>query len=127
MQDAIAANICPKKGKIFVCGLALDFCVHDTCVNAVALGMERVFIVVDAARAAHVPGVGAHGSGFLTDPSFVRSSLASNGVNMVSYWSVLPEGYAVSQVYSPGLGFPGALGPIGLKTGSNLKVITVTI
>ena len=123
MQDAIAANICPKKGKIFVCGLALDFCVHDTCVNAVALGMERVFIVVDAARAAHVPGVGAHGSGFLTDPAFVRSSLASNGVNMVSYWGVLPEGYTVPRVYSPpGLSFPGVLGPIGLKTGSNLKV-----
>jgi nicotinamidase-related amidase len=127
MQDAIAANICPKKGKIFVCGLALDFCVHDTCVNAVALGMERVFIVADAARAAHVPGVGAHGSGFLTDPAFVRSSLASNGVNVVSYWGVLPEGYTVPRVYSPpGLSFPGALGPIGLKTGSNLKVESST-
>ena len=73
MQDVLNAKLCPEKGRIFVCGLALDFCVHDTCVNAIARDMQRVSIIVDAARAAHVPGLGSYGSGFLSEPSAVKS------------------------------------------------------
>ena len=122
MQDVLNAKLCPEKGRIFVCGLALDFCVHDTCVNAIALGMQRVSIIVDAARAAHVPGLGSYGSGFLSEPSAVKSSLASSGVKIVSFWDVLPEGYNVPRVHEPGIGFPAALGPIGLKSTSTLKI-----
>lgn len=60
-------------GKLFVTGLALDFCVLDTAVNAADLPNAKdlfssVTILVDHARAAHVPHIGIHGSGFLTSP-----------------------------------------------------------
>ena len=66
LQDAVRT-----KKRLFVCGLALDFCVLDTCINAVALGFESVHIVLDAARAAHIPGFGQFGTGFLSDPKEV--------------------------------------------------------
>ena len=59
----------------FTCALLLLYSIYftshsadDTCINARAVGIERVHFVVDAARAAHVPGVGLFGSGFLSDP-----------------------------------------------------------
>lgn len=62
MQDVLAKN-CPTVfsnredgGRVYVCGLALDFCVHDTCVNASTLGITKVSMIVDAARAAHIAG-----------------------------------------------------------------------
>ena len=63
------------KKRIFVCGLALDFCVMDTCINATFNGFKDVHYVLDAARAAHIPGVGLYGSGFLSDPQDVRQKL----------------------------------------------------
>ena len=65
-----------KKKRLFVCGLALDFCVLDTCLNARELGFEEVWIVLDAARAARIPGVGAHGTGFLSSPPCASSKQA---------------------------------------------------
>lgn len=53
------------KRRLFVCGLALDFCVADSAHNARDAGFDNVFMVLDAARAAHIPGVGGFGSGFL--------------------------------------------------------------
>ena len=53
LQDALK----PFK-RVFVCGLALDFCVLDTCLNASSAEMEgpaggrKVYMVFDAARAA---------------------------------------------------------------------------
>ena len=63
--------------RLFVCGLALDFCVLDTCLNAVGLHSEglqfdSVYCVLDAARAAHITGIGSFGSGFLSDPKVPR-------------------------------------------------------
>ena len=52
----------------------------------------------------------------------MRSSLASSGVNMVSFWDVLPEGYDVPRMHEAGIEFPVALGPIGLKSTSRLKI-----
>ena len=58
--------------RIFVCGLALDFCVLDTCLNAVKgkegagyNAKQEVHMVLDAARAAYIPGVGTFGSSSL--------------------------------------------------------------
>jgi len=66
-QELQDANI----KRIFVCGLALDFCVLDTALNAAScsLGPDGVYLVADAARAAYVPGVGSFGTGFLSDPA----------------------------------------------------------
>ena len=60
LQDALRG-----KRRVFVCGLALDFCVLDTCLNARECGFDSVHMLFDAARAAHVPGIGQAGSGFL--------------------------------------------------------------
>lgn len=54
--------------RIFVVGLALDYCVLDTALTAAGAEFTDIHVVVDAARAAHIPGVGSFGSGFLQDP-----------------------------------------------------------
>ena len=81
------------KKRLFVCGLALDFCVLDTCLNARDCGFEEVFMVYDAARAAHIHGVGSHGSGFLTDPQEVVAKLRAAGVRLVTTASLLGHGH----------------------------------
>ena len=77
--------------RIFVCGLALDFCVLDTCLNAVKgkegagyNAKQEVHMVLDAARAAHIPGVGTFGSGFLSDPEEVLEKMDTAGVMRTS-------------------------------------------
>jgi hypothetical protein len=37
-------------------------------------------MVLDAARAAHIPGVGGFGSGFLSNPSDVLAKLSTNRI-----------------------------------------------
>ena len=129
LQDALR-----KKKRLFVCGLALDFCVLDTCLNARELGFEEVWIVLDAARAAHIPGVGAHGTGFLSSPPEVIEKLRAAGVGFVAAASLgQPEaiGRAPSSQVSlvpapsdPSEIFPQQLGPLGLMAVNlpNLKV-----
>ena len=67
-------------------GLAKDFCVLDTAVNATCLegGSAEVYIVEDAARAAHIPGIGTFGSGFLSDPKHIVDKMHSCGVKAIS-------------------------------------------
>ena len=123
VQDALRG-----KKRLFVCGLALDFCVMDTwappaplssslaprlaairgvaivaataaarkpeaartphvfrrCLNAKDAGFDSVHMVLDAARAAHVPGIGQYGSGFLSDPKAVLAKLTEAKVKLVS-------------------------------------------
>lgn len=65
----------PKKSQLpnaFICGLALDFCVVDTAINVSRHCHEffgNVCILLDGCRAAHIPGLGQFGSGFMTDPA----------------------------------------------------------
>jgi hypothetical protein len=92
-----------KFKRVFVCGLALDFCVLDTCVNASALKFKTVAMVLDAARAAHIPGLGLYGSGFLSDPKEVVGKIRDAGVSLVSVEGVTgthPYAY-VAQLTNP--------------------------
>lgn len=124
MQDVIKANVDAEQGRVFVCGLTLDLCVHDTCVNARAMGFERVALCIDAARAAHVAGVGSHGSGFLADPAEIHKSLISSGVSVVQLSEIIPPHarHMDSIAGSVGVKFPSELGGISLRPASGLRI-----
>ena len=44
---------------------------------------KPVFIVHEATRAAHIPGVGAYGSGFLSNPEEIAEKLVHHSVSMI--------------------------------------------
>ena len=75
------------EGRVFCCGLAMDYCVLDTAVNFVQTVQNNnsCFLVQDLTRAARIPGVGAFGSGFLTDPSVLLESLKANKIGLVRF------------------------------------------
>eukprot|EP00735_Rhodelphis_limneticus_P007259 TRINITY_DN19770_c0_g1::TRINITY_DN19770_c0_g1_i1::g.11356::m.11356 TRINITY_DN19770_c0_g1::TRINITY_DN19770_c0_g1_i1::g.11356 ORF type:complete len:353 (+),score=25.58,sp/P21369/PNCA_ECOLI/32.39/3e-12,Isochorismatase/PF00857.15/3.8e-12,Isochorismatase/PF00857.15/5.6e-05 TRINITY_DN19770_c0_g1_i1:48-1106(+) len=77
-HDAI--NDRGQRRRLFICGLAFDYCVLDTALNARAYGFTEVYIVYDAARAAYSPGVGKYGSGFFQDPKEIVKKLQDAGV-----------------------------------------------
>ena len=104
--------------RIFVCGLVTDFCVMDTCLNAVELGFSDVYMVLDAARAAHIPGLGAFGSGFLSDPQEVKAKCVGAGVRFASVEGVTGTLLAARAGANP---FPGALGPLPLAFTTKLS------
>ena len=93
----------------------------DTCLNARQLGFESVAMVLDAARAAHIPGVGQFGSGFLSSPAEVLGRLRSNNVATVNTHGLLGRvpsptpACAVCDASPAASGFPYALGPLGLQ------------
>ena len=106
--------------RIFVCGLVTDFCVMDTCLNAVELGFAEVYMVLDAARAAHIPGLGAFGGGFLSDPQEVKAKCVGAGVRFASV-----EGVTGTPPLAARAGanpFPGALGPLPLAFTTKLSL-----
>jgi len=74
----------PLERRIFVCGLAMDFCCLDTLVNAGRVGYKNLHLVMDATRPAHIPGLGQHGTGFLTDPKEMMELLNKAGVTLVN-------------------------------------------
>mmetsp|Transcript_6091 Transcript_6091/g.17284 ORF Transcript_6091/g.17284 Transcript_6091/m.17284 type:complete len:326 (+) Transcript_6091:154-1131(+) len=83
-------DLLPKEsdGRVFCCGLALDYCVLDTAVNFVqqtTSGPGACFVVKDLTRAARVPGLGCFGSGFLTDPNVLMEKLANNKIRMAQF------------------------------------------
>ena len=103
--------------RIFVCGLALDFCVLDTCLNAANAdsGLKgSVYMVLDAARAAHIPGLGQFGSGFLSDPSVVLSKMDNASVLRTSVEAITGESPYGFLQQKPA--FPRALGPLMLAS-----------
>lgn len=71
--------------RLFCCGLALDFCVLDSALNAADGGIapSGVFLIVDAARSAYIPGVGHFGTGFLSDPEDVVHKVVQRNVQLV--------------------------------------------
>jgi len=68
--------------RLFGVGLALDFCVMDTLLNAQAAGFAKsgTYLLADAARAAYVPGLGTFGTGFLSDPEELVKKMKASGV-----------------------------------------------
>jgi len=71
--------------RVFVCGLAMDVCVLDSALNAATAGLapEGVYLIIDATRAVHLPGVGPFGSGFITDPKDIVKKTWYAGVKLV--------------------------------------------
>jgi nicotinamidase-related amidase len=67
---------------VFVVGLALDFCVKDTARTLRANGFD-VTIVLSGCRAAHIPGFGKFGSGFLTNPVELFETFEKDGIQVV--------------------------------------------
>ena len=118
LQDAVRA-----KKRLFVCGLALDFCVLDTCLNAVALGFESVHIVLDAARAAHIPGFGQFGTGFLSDPKEVFAKFKAAGV-IVTNTASATANFAVDPGRRPRSkwSFPASLGPLNVAPAKRVTI-----
>jgi len=108
--------------RVFVCGLALDFCVLDTCLNASSLRFKNVAMVFDAARAAYIPGVGAFGpnGGFLSDPEEVKRKLTDAGVSLCSVEGC--TGTAPSAWVEATPLFPSSLGPFALTASCELGV-----
>ena len=108
--------------RIFVCGLALDFCVLDTCLNALDAGLQGVHLLLDAARAAHIAGVGGHGTGFLSDPTEVVAKLGAAGVVVTSSEHAMGQALAKTNLakltkagtVSRHLLFPNFLAPLDL-------------
>ena len=83
-----------KVGRVFVCGLAYDFCVIDTAANYCDYAKTKIgtdstdrscFIVQDLTRAAHIPGLGQFGSGFLTDPKVMLDKLKNGNIGLVRF------------------------------------------
>ena len=97
--------------------------------------MERVHMVVDAARAAHIANVGQFGSGFLTDPKQIKETMSKLAVDMVKATDLLPPGTFVSPS-APAVGagargaeaafrFPEMLGQLGLGHAPRLQITVV--
>ena len=99
-----------------MCGLALDFCVLDTCVNAHLADFESVVLIADASRPAHIPGVGSYGSGFLSEPAEVLSKMTSAGLLYASFEQLIPSATmaSLSRELTTNF-FPESLGPLDLQ------------
>ena len=69
--DAVVASRGKGARAVLVAGLALDFCVADTAINAKALDPTMdVYVVIDAARPAFLPMEVCETNGFVKrDPS----------------------------------------------------------
>ena len=77
-------------------------------------------MVLDAARAAHIPGLGLYGSGFLSDPKEVVGKIRDAGVSLVSVEGVTgTHPYAYVEAQS---NFPNSLGPFAINTTPEISV-----
>lgn len=63
---------------------ASGLCSVPDSVNACNAGYKNVYLVINASRASHIPGVGKFGTGFLTDPKLFVKAMKDGGVTMCS-------------------------------------------
>jgi len=80
---------------------------------------------LDAARAAHIAGVGQHGSGFLSDPKEVGAKLSAEGATVIPAAALLPKFAAVRPLrYMEAMGeqFPKTLGNFAHVTATHMRI-----
>lgn len=103
--------------RVFVCGLVFDLCVADTSLNAIKAGFADTFLVMDASRPIHVPGLGKIGSGFVNSIESLQRRMMEQKLRLVPTAALiygftpvnpLASGAAAKQA------FPYALGPFQL-------------
>lgn len=124
-QRATLHEALKGKHRIFICGLALDVGVIDTCQSAIEMGAKNVILVLDATRPVHIAGVGGHGSGFVSDPAQVIAKAQRAEVQFASASSMLPpEKLASISADPPTSSFPDAMQPMGLSF-ANVEVTLV--
>eukprot|EP00405_Crypthecodinium_cohnii_P042877 CAMPEP_0206556818 /NCGR_PEP_ID=MMETSP0325_2-20121206/18698_1 /ASSEMBLY_ACC=CAM_ASM_000347 /TAXON_ID=2866 /ORGANISM="Crypthecodinium cohnii, Strain Seligo" /LENGTH=673 /DNA_ID=CAMNT_0054057547 /DNA_START=40 /DNA_END=2057 /DNA_ORIENTATION=+ len=114
--------------RVFACGLAMDYCVLDTCLNGISSGFSDMTMILDACRAAHLPGCGAHGSGFLSDPAVMMEKMKAAKVKLSPAVSLLPDlkGIACSPFQErevPKSRFPECFGPYALVRARQLELL----
>lgn len=68
--------------RLFAVGLCKDLCVMDTALNAAAV-VPEVFLVNDATRAVHLPGLGSYGTGFTADPAVLWQRMSERSVMLI--------------------------------------------
>mmetsp|Transcript_35566 Transcript_35566/g.65849 ORF Transcript_35566/g.65849 Transcript_35566/m.65849 type:complete len:554 (+) Transcript_35566:76-1737(+) len=113
------ADVLRKQGikRLFVCGLVFDLCVIDTSLNALKAGFADTFLVLDAARPIHVPGLGKIGSGFMNPLEPMQKRMMEQKLRLVPTAALIPGFSVVNPLASGGAAkavFPLALGPFKL-------------
>jgi len=125
VQDLVGKLRTSGTRRLLICGLALDFCVCDTALNAVDLGFDEVSIVLDASRPAHIPGMGTFGSGFLSDPTDLVNKFRKAGVQLTSTLALTEARLPLAPLAPPAgaLGrFPHSVGPFGVESVQRLRI-----
>jgi nicotinamidase-related amidase len=110
--------------RVFVCGLALDYCVLDTCLNGAKAGFEEIYLIMDASRAAHLQGIGQHGSGFLSDLGEIKEKLEKHQVRLIPSAALLDFLIPANPLKNQGssASFPEQWGPFTLLKSERLML-----
>jgi hypothetical protein len=82
-------------------------------------------IVLDATRAAHIPGLGVFGSGFLTNPGELVDKFRKAGVQLTSTLALTEARLPLAPLLPPVgsvAGFPQSVGPFGVQRINRLRI-----
>jgi hypothetical protein len=83
-RQGLASRLGTRRN-LFICGLALDFCVIDSALTARNAGFENVYIILDASRPSNVPPIG-----FLTPPADLVAKAVAGGVKFCHIADMFP-------------------------------------
>lgn len=126
-MEPISRSLQAKNVKrLFVCGVPFGCNVLDTALNAAShAGYNDVYIILDACRASHIPGVGRVGSGFLEDPGAIYKQIDGTGVKFKSAMTLLPmlvPSNPISATRQDLEIFPETLGPFPLVSAPQVSI-----